>query len=168
MNIALYGFMATGKTTVAKALAKKLEYGFIDIDDEIERIEGKSIMTIFEIEGEAYFRKVETKVTKEISRLCYHVIACGGGLVMKEDNVKALKTSSKMVLLSTTPEEILQRIEGNKTRPLLDVEDRLSKIKLLLEKRLPTYKRVADIEIDTTQRSPEEIVEIIIELAQED
>lgn len=160
--------MATGKTTVAKALAKKLEYGFIDIDDEIERIEGKSIMTIFEIEGEAYFRKVETKVTKEISRLCYHVIACGGGLVMKEDNVKALKTSSKMVLLSTTPEEILQRIEGNKTRPLLDVEDRLSKIKLLLEKRLPTYKRVADIEIDTTQRSPEEIVEIIIELAQED
>jgi shikimate kinase len=154
--------MATGKTTVAKILAKKLGYRFIDIDEEIERFEGKSINTIFETEGESYFRKIEAKATKKISGLSNHVIACGGGVVMNEDNVKALKNSSKMVLLTATPQEILKRIEGNRTRPLLEVENKLIEITSILEKRQPTYKRMADIEIDTTQRSPNEIVDIII------
>lgn len=155
--------MATGKTTIGKSLAKKIGYGFIDTDKEIEHKEKRTIKSIFEIEGEPYFRAIEAKIIKDISNLQNQVIACGGGLVMNEENVIKLKKSSIMVLLTTTPKEILNRIKKDQTRPLLNVEDKLSEIIKILKKRNPIYEKNADLKIDTTNLLPEEVVQLIFE-----
>jgi shikimate kinase len=153
--------MATGKTTVGRILAKKLGYNFIDMDNEIERIEGRSINKIFETNGEPYFRQIEKKLTKKLSQLSRHVIACGGGALLNPKNVAALRESSILVLLSTKPTEILKRIENDSTRPLLNVKNRMNRIESILSERVLTYSKLADIEIDTTYLSPNEVSESI-------
>jgi shikimate kinase len=160
--------MATGKTTTGKILAERIGYYFIDIDDEIERVEGLNIETIFEKKGEPYFRQIEKKITIKLSKLTKHVIACGGGVVLNPKNVDALRKSSKLVLLTTTKKETLRRIEHDFTRPLLNVNNRISRIELILNKRLPIYKRIADIEVETTELSPDEVAESIIEQLSEE
>jgi shikimate kinase len=163
MNIALYGFMASGKTTVGKILAKRLGYYFIDMDEEIERVEGRSIKNVFETNGEPYFRELEKKVTIKLSQLCRHVIACGGGTMLNQENVEALRESSILILLSTNPKEILRRIENDSTRPLLNVQNRMNRIEAILGERILTYIRLADIEVDTTDLSPDEVSSRIFE-----
>lgn len=160
--------MGTGKSTIGESLAKKIGYGFIDTDEEIEHKENRTIRRIFETDGEAYFRIIEAKLVEEISNLQKHVIACGGGLVLNLENVAKLKKSSIMVLLTTTPKEILKRVKKDQARPLLNVDDKLNEIKRILKKRKPIYERIAEIKVDTTNLLPEEVVEIIFESIKED
>lgn len=143
-NIALIGFMGSGKSTIGKQLAKVLEMKFIDIDKEIESKEGRSIPEIFDTEGEAYFRNLERETIKEQSRENNIIISTGGGSIVDNQNVKSLIGSSFVVYLDCTVECIYNRVKRRKNRPLLNVENILEKIEELLSKRERLYRISAD------------------------
>ncbi|NQT08027.1 shikimate kinase [Candidatus Bathyarchaeota archaeon] len=164
MNVALFGFMGVGKSAVGRMLAEKLDLAFVDLDVEIVRTTGRSIERIFQEDGEERFREIERALTEEYSALDGQVIACGGGTVIDPENLENLRRSSRMVLLTAEPEVILERVkaEGD-VRPLLNVNDKLDKIRSLLTKRWPSYVEAADIIIDTSEYTPQVVVSIIIE-----
>ncbi len=159
--------MGTGKTTVGKLLAKRLRREFVEMDEEIEKREKKKIVDIFSQYGEAYFRKVEKNMLREISQKDNLVISCGGGIVIDEENIRVMKGTGVMVCLEATPEVIYQRTKKDTHRPLLNVPDPLSRIKELLSLREPYYQK-AEYFLDTSNISPEEIVEKIVELLKND
>ena len=154
-NIVLVGFMGTGKTVTAKALAKRLGLRYVSIDDLIEKKENKKISDIFAENGEEYFRKIESEAIREAAAIEGVVIDAGGGAVIKEENVKNLKKTGVIICLTATPDVILQRTKNQAHRPLLNVPDPKSKIEELLAKRLPYYKK-ADFIIDTSDMAPVE------------
>ncbi len=162
-NIYLVGFMGTGKTAAGKELARKLKWQFMDLDDLIELTEKRSIRDIFTQQKEAYFRRVEKRALSQISREKKFVVACGGGIVIDEDNVKTMKETGTVVCLSTTADVILKRTAGHIHRPLLNVPDPRKQIELLLKLRAPYYAR-ADKTIDTSRLSVKQVVERIMKL----
>ena len=159
-NIILVGFMGTGKSVVGKLLAKKLNMDFVESDEMIEIREKMPIKDIFEKKGEPYFRELETKAVKLLSVLDKAVISCGGGVVLRPENMDELEKKGVIVCLTASPEKILERTKGN-ARPLLAVKDPLSKIKELLKAREQYYKRCS-LTIDTSNLSPEQAAEMII------
>lgn len=161
-NIVLVGFMGTGKSVVGKRLAKELKIKFISTDDIIEEREGRPISEIFAASGEPYFRKVEKGVVREVSEMDNVVIATGGGVVLDEENIVNLKKKGILICLTASPELIYERTKKYKTRPLLDVDDPVFKIKELLKVRAPYYAK-ADYQIDTSNKTVEEVVAKIIE-----
>ncbi|MFH2137969.1 MAG: shikimate kinase [Candidatus Omnitrophota bacterium] len=162
-NIALVGFMGTGKTTIARILAEKLGFECVDIDDLIEFTEGMKIVDIFGQKGEAYFRDVEKEVVRKAAAQAKKVIACGGGVVLNENNIINLKQNGFIVCLSASPEVILERTKNYPHRPLLNVEDKAGKIKEMLEFRQPYYA-TADYTVNTSDLTKEEVVDRILEL----
>ena len=166
MNIVLIGFRGTGKSTVGKLLAKRLERDFVDSDKYIESSTGKTIKCIFEEDGEEGFRKIETGIIAELSKVDNKVISAGGGAVLKEENVRNLKDNGFLVLLEATPEIIHNRIaQDEKTtqqRPSLTDKKPLDEIKHLIAKREHAYKNAADFTINTSYVSCEDIVTEII------
>ena len=161
--MALFGFMGVGKTAVGRTLSKKTGLEYVDLDSEIARRKGKTIPQIFEEEGEAGFRAVEREVTREVAGRNGQVIACGGGAVLDPDNVASLKRNSVMVLLTAEPHVILERVkEEGDVRPLLVVEDKLGRIEHLLNARLPRYLEAANLILDTSEMTPEEAADEII------
>jgi shikimate kinase len=169
LNVALFGFMGVGKTLIGGLLSERLELSLFDLDEEIVKRTGKSIDSIFQEEGEARFREIEKEVTREVSQLDGQVIACGGGTVIDPENLENLRRSSRMVLLTADPQVILERVEAEgDVRPLLNVDDRLGKIRRLLTKRWPRYVEAADIIIDTSEYTPDAVVSIIVENLEED
>jgi len=168
-NIALIGFMGTGKTAVGRALAKRLGKKFIELDLLIEQKAGKSIPEIFQNDGEIIFRELEIEATKEVSKGTKSVIACGGGIVLNKINVDRLRESSRIIYLTASPGAILKRTSRRKNeRPLLDVPDPARRIRELLEFRKPFYERAADITINTSQLDINAVAEQIIEKLKED
>jgi shikimate kinase len=169
MNIVLIGFRGTGKSTVGRLLAKRLERDFIDSDKQIERSTEKTIKTIFEEYGEEGFRKIETDTIAELSKADNKVISAGGGAVLKNDNVRNLKDNGFLVLLEATPEIIHNRIEQDEKttqqRPSLTDKKPLDEIKHLIEQREHAYKNAADYTINTSYVSCEDIVNEIITIA---
>jgi len=163
MNIALYGFMGVGKTTIGSILAEKLDYDFIDVDTEIERETGNSINEIFKLHGEAFFRKLESDIIRELSNKDRLVIACGGGAVTNIENAETLQKSSKMIYLTASIDEIVDRTKGESTRPLLNVANPVEAASELYENRKPIYVRYADLEVDTTDKTIEEVVALVLE-----
>jgi len=168
-NIALIGFMGVGKTAVGKALAKKLNRKFAELDLLIEQKAGKSIPEIFQQDGESAFRELEIEVTKEIAREKYLVIACGGGVVLNKINIDRLREESRIVYLTASPGVILKRISGEGgERPLLKGDNPSSTIQGLLRFRKPFYERAADITINTSRLDINAVAEQIIEKLRED
>ena len=163
MNIALVGFMGTGKTSAGKLAAKKLDLKYVDTDEEIEKQAGITVSEIFSNFGEPYFRDLETKTIKEISKGGGQVISCGGGAVLRDENIKNLKVGSIVVCLSASPEAIFERIKHETHRPLLQVPDPKKRIRELLAERAPHYAK-ADETIDTTNLTVELVAAKIIEL----
>jgi shikimate kinase len=161
-NIALIGFMGTGKTTVGKLLAEKLGKTFIETDELIAKRVGKSIHRIFEEDGETRFRELEREVIKEVTEMKNVVISCGGGVVLDRINIERLKMNAVLILLTTSPEVILKRTSNENGRPLLNAVSRLEEIKELLEFRKLFYNSAADFTIDTTNLEINEIVDKII------
>lgn len=161
-NIVLTGFMGTGKTEVSRELARLTGYAQVDVDSEIERAAGMTITEIFKRFGEPRFREMETGEIKKVSQERSLIISTGGGAVMKDENMEALRTGGVIVCLSASPETILKRTSNDSTRPLLQVEDPLNKIRELLSLRQPYYER-ADIIIDTEGKTPLQVAEEIIE-----
>lgn len=161
-NIVLTGFMGTGKTEVGRELARLLGMSLLDADEEIVKAEGMPITEIFRQKGEPYFRDLETKIIRELSKRRNAVISTGGGAVLRQENINALREDGIIVLLTASPETILKRTEHDNSRPLLQVDDPLKKIKELLNARMPYYMK-ADIIIDTEGKTPLKIAEEIIE-----
>jgi shikimate kinase len=161
MNIVLIGFMATGKSTLGKALAKRLNWEYLDTDKLIEQKAGCSIPRIFAEKGESYFRQLEASVAKELASAEKKVIATGGGFPLNPENIHQLRPSSLIVCLTAAPEVIYQRAARDTNRPLLQVEDPLAKIKQLLAERASCYAN-ADLAIDTSLWDPEVLIADIL------
>lgn len=162
-NIYLVGFMGTGKTVAGKELARRLKWQFMDLDDLIELTEKRSIHDIFSQQGEAHFRRLEKRALSQVSRENKFVVACGGGIVIDQENVKIMKETGLVICLSAAPDVILKRTGGYSHRPLLNVPDPEKQIELLLKLRASYYAR-ADKTIDTSRLSLKQVVERIVKL----
>jgi shikimate kinase len=160
-NIILTGFMGTGKSEVGNLLAQRLQKEFIDTDTVIEQAAGLPIGRIFAEKGETHFRELEKQVIRQVCQKQEIVIATGGGAIVNMDNATYLKENGTVICLTASPETIVQRVQGNNDRPLLQGEDPLMKIRLLLTARAEAYAR-ADITIDTSSLNPTEVVEMIL------
>jgi len=141
VNIYLVGFMGTGKTTIGRVLAQKLGFQLFDSDHEIERLKGKTIPQIFADEGEPVFRQLEREFIDSGHPVQCSVVACGGGLVVQPGMLERLSDKGVVICLHASLETILKRTQGNKNRPLLDVEDPMERIRALYTKREPIYRR---------------------------
>jgi shikimate kinase len=162
-NIALIGYMGTGKTIVGQALAEKLNMNLIEMDWFIEQEAGMGIPEIFSKEGEIGFREREIAATKKISGETSCVIACGGGIILNKINTDRLKESSVIVYLTASPKTILKRVSGEAgQRPLLEVEDQLKTIKEMLRYRGPYYERAAEVTVNTSRLTVDAVTENVI------
>lgn len=141
-NIVLVGFMGTGKTVIAKKLARQLKMRYLEVDSIIEQRQGMNINDIFRTRGEAYFRDVETEVVKELAEQEGLVVSTGGGVVLREENIQALGQSGVLICLTASPDEIYRRVNRETHRPLLSVADPMTEIKRLLKKREPFYNKI--------------------------
>ena len=138
-NLYLVGFMGTGKSTVGRALARKLKLEFLDSDREIEKAEDRAIAEIFATEGEPYFRDLERAFVEKGHPATGCVVACGGGLVVQPGMAEALRARGIVASLFATPETIVKRTSQNKNRPLLNVADPQARVAELLAQREPHY-----------------------------
>lgn len=162
-NIIITGFMGTGKSVVAKELARKLKMEFIDMDRIIEERQGTSIVDIFAGQGENYFRAQENKLVKELSRKENIVIATGGGTLLSSDNARMLGQRGQIICLYADSRTIYNRVKRKNNRPLLKNGNVLNEINRLLEERKKAYSNFT-IKIDTTNLSVQEVVDKIITL----
>ncbi|MGC8874372.1 MAG: 3-dehydroquinate synthase [Chloroflexia bacterium] len=168
-NLVITGFMATGKTTVGRAVAALLGRPFVDTDAEIERLAGKSVPRIFAEEGEAGFRRWEALVCEALSREKGLVIATGGGMLVDAENRARMLRSATVVCLACTLDEILRRLErdGIGARPLLQVGDLRERLDQLLATRRAAYEALP-WHLDTTGRSVADLAARVSELVQEE
>ena len=159
MNIYLIGMMGSGKSTVGKTLSEKMHKPFIDLDSEIEKGTGKNISEIFDIDGEEQFRKMETKQLKQYSE---SIVACGGGIVLKDENREFINENGIAILLLATMGELTQRLSNSGNRPLLaddNTEEALTK--LWMERQID-YLETANFTIETDGKNPDELTEEIL------
>lgn len=156
-NIFLIGFMGSGKSTVASYLSQNCWMELIEMDQLLVEREGMSIPDIFAKHGENYFRDAETNLLIEIQSSQDKVVSCGGGVVLREQNVSEMKKSGYIVLLTAKPGTILERVKDNNDRPLLQGNKNVAFISDMLEKRRPKYESAADIIIHTDGKQVEEI-----------
>lgn len=163
LNVYLIGMMGSGKTTVGKLLAEKLQYRFLDTDSLIENVTNKTINQIFAEEGETYFRELESQILAEVSTYIRTIIATGGGIVLKQENWSYLHHG--MIIWLDTPVEVLvKRLAEDETRPLLQKGDLSDNLTNLIAQRQSLYQQ-ADITISVkSNQTPNDIVEQIIKL----
>ena len=164
-NLVLTGFMGSGKTSLGIRLSYRLKMPVEDTDKLIERREGRSISEIFAVEGEAYFRRKETELLEELGakRQNVRIYSVGGGTPVNPENRKLLKRMGTVVWLRIRPETVYERLKGDTTRPLLQCEDPLGRIRKLLESRREAYESCADIVVDVDGLEMEEILRKIEE-----
>ena len=167
MNIYLIGYRCTGKTTVGKLLAEKLQWQILDSDIELVNEQGIPISEIVENQGWDAFRRMEKKVIQRLSLLNRYVIATGGGAVLNDENVSHMKRSGKLVWLRAKPETVHRRMaldtSTEKSRPALTDKGVFAEIEETLKIRDPIYKKAMDVAIDTDHMAPEEVCSIIWE-----
>jgi shikimate kinase len=163
-NIFLVGLMGAGKTTVGKLISRHLGKQFYDSDQEIESRTGVNIPLIFELEGEAGFRRREAVVIEELTKLHDIVLATGGGAVLSKQNREHLSQNGYVVYLRANVTELWHRTRNDKNRPLLQTDDPRVKLKRLFAERDPLYLEIADIVIDTGEQSVNTIVHQLEEM----
>ncbi len=155
--------MGAGKTTIGQLLAKHLDYGFLDSDREIEDHTGATIPLIFQLEGEAGFRRREAHAIDELTQRDRIVLATGGGAVLRPENRNALSTRGAVIYLEATIEQLYQRTAKDRHRPLLQTADPRAKLQELLLERAPLYREVARIVVDTTGKPTSAVVQEILD-----
>jgi shikimate kinase len=161
VNLALVGFMGTGKTSVGRTVAELLHFEFLDTDDLIQTRTGRMIADIFAKDGEPAFRALERQTVGELAARSKTVIATGGGLPTNLENLNALKAHALVVCLWASPEKIWERVRNQSHRPLLHDADPRRKIRELLKIREPFYRQ-ADVLINTDSRSAREVAQQIV------
>jgi shikimate kinase len=151
-----------GKSTIARHLSRRLDWPLADADLEIERRIHMSIRQYFELEGESRFRDLEHEVIDALSQLPQHVLATGGGAILRPDNRQLLKSRCTVVYLRSSPEELFKRLRHDTTRPLLQGGGALGKLRELHRVRDPLYREVADFVIETGRPSVHMLVNMIM------
>ena len=160
-NIFLIGFMGCGKSTMARLLSEKQGLELIEMDETIEAEAGMSINEIFETYGEAHFRDLETQLIVRIAEKGGAVVSCGGGAILRPENVEMMKKNGKVIYLSATPETIYERVHSSTNRPLLNGNMNVEYIASLMEKRMPRYLAAADITIVVDDKEKNEILDAL-------
>lgn len=153
-NIFLVGMMGAGKTTIGRALARKMSLVFADTDRELVDRTGVPVATIFEIEGEPGFRKRESQILAELAQQSGLVIATGGGAILAEENRKVMRENGTVVYLRARLESLWERTRRDTSRPLLATPDPRGTLATLLEQREPLYLDAAHLVVDTGPQSP--------------
>ena len=162
-NLVLLGFMGTGKSAVGRRVAALAGASFFEMDAELEQRAGKPISRIFSEDGEPAFRAMEARLAEEWGRKEGAVISCGGGVVLRGENLRALETNGLLVCLTARPEVLLERTARSKKRPLLAGEDPEKKIRDLLAARAPAYAKIP-VQVDTSDASLDELAAHLLDL----
>ena len=166
--LALVGLPGSGKSTVGRQLARRLQLNFVDSDHAIEERLGCSIREFFEVEGEERFRDIETQVIQQLLSADYGVISTGGGSVLRELNRQELRSKSKVFYLRATPEEVFRRLKHDQNRPLLQVGDPLTRLRDIYRIRDPLYKETAHHVVETGRPKIGNMVNNIIAQLEQD
>lgn len=161
-NIYLVGPMGVGKTTVGKLLATRLQREFVDLDDAIEARSGANIPWIFDVEGEAGFRRRESELLAELASDNSLVVSTGGGVVLSEANRRIMQDTGIVVFLNASVEQLYRRTIKDKKRPLLQVPDRRKVIEKLKRDRDPLYREVAHLVFDVGQRNSRQAADDLV------
>jgi shikimate kinase len=161
--LVLIGMMGAGKTTVGRLLARAAQFEFVDCDREIEARSGVSISTIFELEGEAGFRKRESAMLDELTQRTRIVLATGGGAVLNEDNRRLLRERGLVLYLQASADEIARRTANDRARPLLQTADPRARIVELLAEREPLYAAAAHLTFTSPAANPRRLVKRILD-----
>ena len=156
-NLFLIGFMGAGKSSVSAGLGRMLGREVVEMDERIAAQEGMSIPELFAQKGEPYFRACETALLKSFAQGAPRIVSCGGGVPLREENVAAMRESGTVVLLTASPEVILERVRDSDERPLLQGHKDVPYIAALMEQRRPRYEAAADITVDTSRLNIEEV-----------
>lgn len=167
MNLVLIGYRGTGKSDVARVLAARLGWPWFDADERIEALTGKSIAEIFAQDGEPVFRNWETRVVGELSERPDAVLALGGGAVLRSANREAILRQGRIVWLTASPATILRRVEADPAtaarRPKLTMQGGITEIIATLADRNPVYRQCAHLEVDTEDKTVEQVADAILE-----
>ncbi|HLX23161.1 MAG TPA: shikimate kinase [Usitatibacter sp.] len=166
-NIFLVGMMGAGKTTLGKSLAQRMGHAFLDTDRVLVERTGVPVATIFEIEGEAGFRKRESAVLAEIAGHDGYVVATGGGIVLDETNRRVMRESGMVVYLRARLENLWERTRHDTTRPLLSTPDPRGTLQALLEEREPLYREAAHVVVDTGSQTSSTLVNRVLSALRE-
>jgi shikimate kinase len=156
--------MASGKTYVGHELSRLTGKTMLDTDALIEETSGQKISDIFQTQGELCFRDLETDVTRSLSGYKDTIISTGGGIILRQENRELLKEAGLVFLLWSTPEKTLERVQDDNSRPLLNVTNKLQKIRKMLSDRESFYRGTADFIMDSDNNSIEELASKILKL----
>lgn len=167
-NIMLIGFMGTGKSTVAAYMNQAYGMEVVEMDEVLAEREQMTIPEIFDKYGEEYFRNRETELVQELQKEENKIVSCGGGVVLREQNVEEMKKAGVIVLLTALPETILERVKEDENRPLLRGNKNVAFIEKMLEDRGPKYRAAADIIVATDGKDAAAICREIMEKVQEE
>jgi len=168
-NIALLGFMGTGKTQTGKILARMLKMEFVDVDQELEKMARMDIPSLVHKKGEIKFMELEILAIKKCCRKKNSVISCGGGAILNFLNTIRLRKNARLFLLTAHPKELVRRLENEKTRPLAHLPDKEKEIRIaeILEARKSFYDATGAVRIKTDGKTPKEVAEMIVRLLHE-
>jgi shikimate kinase len=162
VNVVLIGYRGTGKSTVGRLLARSLEFEYLGLDDEIVRRAGRTIPEIVEAEGWDAFRDLEAEVVRESSARDRCVLDTGGGVVLREENMRHLARGGVVFLLVSEIADIVERIQGDSQRPsLTGAKSFTEEVEEVLGQRQPKYRAAAQHVVDTSRPSPEQAVDVI-------
>jgi shikimate kinase len=162
LRLILIGMPGSGKSTVGRQLARRLDLPFIDSDHEIEQRLGCPIREFFEREGEGAFRDIEESLIEELAQRPTGVLATGGGAVLRPANRQRLHQAGQVIYLRSTPEELFRRVRHDSNRPLLQVADPMRRLRSLYEERDPLYRETCHFTIDTGRPSVSTLVNMIL------
>lgn len=160
--ISLIGLPGSGKTTVGRQLARRLQLPFIDSDHAIEQRIGCSIREFFEREGEAQFRDIEADVIDTLTQVSGRVLSTGGGAVLRSANRQHLRDRGRVIYLKSSPEELFRRLRHDANRPLLQVADPMGRLRDLYAERDPLYRETAHFVMETGRPSVATLVNMIV------
>ena len=156
------GFMGAGKTSVSAALGRTLHLPVIEMDEEIARNEGMTIPELFTQKGESHFRQCETALLEGLAAENACLVSCGGGVAMRQENVAAMRRCGTVVLLTARPEVILVRVKDSDERPLLQGRKNVADIAALMAQRRSAYEAAADVTVDTSDLTIEEVCRTVL------
>jgi shikimate kinase len=166
-SIVLIGFMGAGKSSTGRALARQTGLPLFDTDEIVSKRFGLSVTEIFVQLGEEEFRDAETEALKQLAEIAPAIIVTGGGIVLRGENVKMLRGLGRMVSLEADEETLFRRISRRATRPLLQTNDPRATMAELLRVRDPLYRAAADVRLDTSRLTHDEVADAILKSLEE-